>query len=648
MIGLTCREGRGPDCIATSRFVSTLADLAQRLLKDSQVSLVTMSGFEVAGVVLGAFPIAITALDKYREVATRLGLFFKIQLEYKKWRDDLEFHRLLFARHMRQLLLPLVADDDKIKVLLAAPAGVAWQDPSIASLLEKRLGESYELYFEYMKGIKRVMNDINLELAVDSNSVQERLKASANPKTITTKEKVVFQLYRLKFSNNEAIRKRLFGDLQEYCNKLEKLLGSSDDEERLVQERTAVSQLAAIDATLCNFWVQARGLFKALIASLQGCRCQQHSAKLLLQHRATKQPPEFQIIFTAFYASRWDIHTTRISRDYEAQAVVATVVREGIALLENTSISVSQPDHRRNRPAKSSFRTKSRKAATTTMCVELPSRPSPSVTLTRAPVPHQNMPPQIFNLCASLGLPAGSCAGYLAGDEYRYYVHTLAHHHHNDTSPPQSITLEQILLGNNTAFPTPTRSQRYALSLTMASSFLQLLDSPWLPSAHSFSKADVHFPRDETTSGIFLLDRPYITHSLNTKTQHEHEPQTAKPNPSPPTTHPAAAFTDALDHLGILLLELCFGRPLETQPSRISWPAGATPQQKAVFDIMAARTWQCDVLPEAGADYAEAVAWCLGGNRSTPPDRWRAEMLRRVVGPLQRCRDYLVSGGMPG
>jgi len=336
-----------------------------------------MSGFEVAGVVLGAFPIAITALDKYREVATRLGLFFKIQLEYKKWRDDLEFHQLLFTRHLTQLLLPLVADDDKIKVLLAAPGSDSWRDPWIAGLLRKRLRKSYELYFEYIKGIKRVMDEINRELAVDSSSVQERLSALAKPKTITNKEKLVFQLYRLKFSNNEAVRKRLFGELQEYSNKLEKLLDSSDEDERLVKQRAAVGQLAAIDAAICSFWIQARILFKALLASVQNCRCQQHGAKLLLQHRATKQPPEFQTILTALVASRWEIHRTRISQQGD-EALVTTVMEENITLLKNTDKLVSNPDHRRNRPVKSAFRSKTKWTTTTsTLCVELPRFVSP-------------------------------------------------------------------------------------------------------------------------------------------------------------------------------------------------------------------------------------------------------------------------------
>jgi hypothetical protein len=137
-----------------------------------------MSGFEVAGVVLGAFPIAILALEKYQEVATRLGLFYKIRLEYKKCRDEVEFHHLTFKRHLKQLLLPLVADDDRIGDLLANPGGESWKEPSIAALLEKRLQESYNLYLEYIKGMGRVMEDINRELAIESDTIQEKVNSA--------------------------------------------------------------------------------------------------------------------------------------------------------------------------------------------------------------------------------------------------------------------------------------------------------------------------------------------------------------------------------------------------------------------------------------------------------------------------------------
>jgi hypothetical protein len=166
----------------------------------------------------------------------------------------------------------------------------------------------------------------------------------------------------------------------------------------------------------------------------------------------------------------------------------------------------------------------------------------------------------------------------------------------------------------------------------MASSFLQLLDSPWLPT--SFHKKDVIFLRDEKSAQRFRIDRPHVSRDIHNESENERFSD----------CHEKANFSDPLDHLGIMLLELCFGRILEDQPCRKGWPVGGNEKERAVFDVMAARAWQCHVIEEAGFDFAEAIGWCLGGNRSTPPDRWRQEMLRKVVQPLQRCRDILVHG----
>lgn len=138
-----------------------------------------MSGFDVAGIILGVFPLAITALEKYREVAVRLGLFNKIKLEYRKCSNELELQQLIFTRHLKQLLLPLVADNGKVQELINNPAGEAWKDASIVELLRTRLKDSYELYIEYMKGMEHVMDKLQKELAVDADFVQSKLADSS-------------------------------------------------------------------------------------------------------------------------------------------------------------------------------------------------------------------------------------------------------------------------------------------------------------------------------------------------------------------------------------------------------------------------------------------------------------------------------------
>ena len=137
-----------------------------------------MSGLEVAGIVLGAFPIALSVLGAYRDAANSLGVFHKIRLEHKKWCDDLEYHQLVFKSHLRELLLPLVADDDKIAELLAAPGAECWKEQDIAKLLQIRLHDSYALYMRYLYGMRRALDEVNRELALGSASILESLHST--------------------------------------------------------------------------------------------------------------------------------------------------------------------------------------------------------------------------------------------------------------------------------------------------------------------------------------------------------------------------------------------------------------------------------------------------------------------------------------
>jgi hypothetical protein len=137
-----------------------------------------MSGFEIAGLVLGAFPIAIEALKQYHTVARTFGFWWEIRLEYLKCSGDLKYQKLRFTRNLELLILPLITEDAHIKSLIADPAGSKWKEPDIAQQLEDRLRDSYDLYFDIVQALQRTMGEFNEELGVDRASVQEKLTRS--------------------------------------------------------------------------------------------------------------------------------------------------------------------------------------------------------------------------------------------------------------------------------------------------------------------------------------------------------------------------------------------------------------------------------------------------------------------------------------
>ena len=146
------------------------------------------------------------------------------------------------------------------------------------------------------------------------------------------------------------------------------------------------------------------------------------------------------------------------------------------------------------------------------------------------------------------------------------------------------MTLHEILRSD--VHSRPTRRQRYALSLTLASSFLQLLDTPWLPV--SYETADILFYPDADDPSAVPLYKPYLSHDVRAP-----DPGTTSGDPET-----ADVLSRCLIQLGILLLELCFGDLLSEQRCRRAWGEGGTQRERRAFDLMAARKWLCEVEGE--------------------------------------------------
>lgn len=214
--------------------------------------------------------------------------------------------------------------------------------------------------------------------------------------------------------------------------------------------------------------------------------------------------------------------------------------------------------------------------------------------------------------------------GYLAAEdsEIRFAIH-LDH----PVPPPAQphINLSQVLLGE--VKQTLTRRQRYRLSLTLASSFVQLKDTAWQQTP--WDKRNVYLFVSSPSSAP-AVESPFIISRFRQK---------STPSSAPIHGHDVAGIAC----LGILLLELCFGYAIERHPSWLMLPSGvAEDQMRAGLSLIAALEWLKEVNDEAGADYTDAVEWCLAGCRTLPSDSpWRTLMMERVVEPLHRCYKYL-------
>lgn len=132
-----------------------------------------MSGIELAGLVLGAFPVLIHALESYREGAEVLKDWWRIQRAYKKCKHDIDYHRTIFEGNIERLLLPIVASEDELKNLIDNPSSTAWEDSVLEARLQKRLPKSHLIFLDIMEEISRLMESLKRDLGVDSPKVYD-------------------------------------------------------------------------------------------------------------------------------------------------------------------------------------------------------------------------------------------------------------------------------------------------------------------------------------------------------------------------------------------------------------------------------------------------------------------------------------------
>ncbi|KAK1774782.1 hypothetical protein QBC45DRAFT_361047 [Copromyces sp. CBS 386.78] len=663
---------------------------------------------EVAGLVFGIIPLAITALEKYGEAADRLGHFYRIRREHKKWRDALSYSELILSSHLAELLVPVMdLDQDHIRKLIGDPHGQLrrdqpWEgkDEMITKVLKDRLQGSYSLYMDMLADTKKIVETITDQLALDYPSVQSKIRSPGatgffpRVKTLFSSENRSFQWYRLKFSfKGSGGRKSLFRELEDCTNKLEKILAVSDRNKKLSSQlssqRSSTSSLGtAAEQALSSFWKHADKLFHAL-ASSWNCRCKAHTANLLLRDRATYSGyPDFEVLLTR----QLDMHPPNSWKVRNAK-IVAVEQAEKDSDPGNANISgsapIHAPSHRDSRPVKSAMGKAggSNVKGKTTMFVGVES----SQTLTLLQVKQDDRSKVAVNsimaaqqghhfirsLCTVLERPSfglstvqggDSCYGFFLHNQTSYQVYETVHNRHGPinlsgadelpTMTLQSIMDRQLLRGIE-------RSSRYGLALAIASSFVQLLNSPWLTT--TLSKTNIMFVDDDDDPDADLLrwrmhmqrlpvTRPYLqlpsgmcNISMNTNTK-------LPPQRQASTTPPYLLIQDdPFTQLAIIIFELCFGQALRDHPIRRHYDTVAPSShelQSNLYDLNALDALISPFGPfekEAGVLEAKAVRWCLWGKKTIPQDqwrtgKWRAEMWANVVEPLKQCCNWMNFG----
>ena len=132
----------------------------------------SMSGIEVAGLVLGSLPLLLAGLQFYAEGIAVTKRYWKYREEVNSLLDDLKAENAVYQNSIETLLLGVV-DAKNVEEFLANPGGELWKTSSFKRKLKKRLGTSYDPYFSTI-----------LKLRTTAETFKERLKLGSSGQVI--------------------------------------------------------------------------------------------------------------------------------------------------------------------------------------------------------------------------------------------------------------------------------------------------------------------------------------------------------------------------------------------------------------------------------------------------------------------------------
>lgn len=99
-----------------------------------------MSGVEIAGLVLGAFPIVVQLIEGYKEGCQPLTSWLRFRKTFLGLIQGIRYQETRLDNNVRRLLLPLVEEEEELNELLNNPGGDGWKDPKLEEALRCRLG----------------------------------------------------------------------------------------------------------------------------------------------------------------------------------------------------------------------------------------------------------------------------------------------------------------------------------------------------------------------------------------------------------------------------------------------------------------------------------------------------------------------------
>ncbi|TGO22787.1 hypothetical protein BPAE_0155g00250 [Botrytis paeoniae] len=562
-----------------------------------------MSGIEIAGLVLGGFPLLVSAAEHYKEGWEPLVRWRRFRTEFLRFIDAIDIEKQLFDQMLERFLISAEVSQDEPHHFLTDPNYHGWHQEDLAMTLKSRLGHSYEAFV----GSIRTMNELMVEL--------ESMLSLKDGKFDWADEGASTWDYQLKRIRHSFSRRGTITieTLEKHNRKLRELLDSNDklDSTRKAYTRLSKTVRIVIVESLTKFFrLQQRttgdwsSLFNLLFEYPEDIKGAAQTSYERQELVVSAKPASAQIISHVdhfLHPSAAVIGRKKLRRNFESKSTSEINVTTQPILIPTPSSSSTISQSSSQRSLSSNHSTALTSVSTNVIVEEnhtkkwlsgLKSKARKSV---RIHIPHETVNSTPLALQIDLCVQTSSSASPLTSQSltapkyikindlckviydsrgtsncYLGYLsddHQISHEFRIPEEDPiarglygqKFISLETILSKPDKVSPL-NRYERYKVAYILASSLLQLQNAPWLTG--NLQKRHILFPCDWNNHKI-LIDQPHLSHSF-LSTRYQSTPPGQTPNLSSSTT----TVKKSLNDLGIVLLELCFGQRIEGQSIR--------------------------------------------------------------------------------
>ncbi|KAL6720555.1 hypothetical protein ACLMJK_002479 [Lecanora helva] len=608
-----------------------------------------------ASIALGVFPIVIEGLRMYEKSFETFKRFYAYRETAQSYVWDFLTAERIFKNTLTRLLNDCVESTD-IDIMLADPGGSLWRDATYQESLKTRLGPSFAFFSHAVGDMVATMSKIRDKLCLDAENQVAWLNDKSHKRhwkkaQLSLRDKAIKQLLEMMVKHNEDIRE---------------LVGHSQHLDIMRFPKTSVK--AKKYEVIRN---QARSLYNMLKHKFSwpcGCKCV-HSASLRLEHRNgnrvastdPKQELNFNILFSFEAAQNispieppWDWREAKIeplnqtifgkspqaksaaslmttasanadaSTTFAATGFSLTAIggRGGLESFRNqnelSAENSASPKKSEPRPKKVSFASPVLADTDSTQVL------TPSEKLQHG-VDSLSQPKTIEGLCqALLDVREATCLGELVDERARHRLSIIDASSGKD--PVEIVSLQDLFAHNPLA-----RKDRLILGVKLASTLLQLHNTPWLPKV--WGKVDIRFKVQRTGLEASRLHQPFLSQHFQPPTCHVSSSSNNVPSAL------QRAQSSSILALGIILIELWFWKPIQDLRSPDDLDSDNRPNMHT--DFTATSRLLKHICVDAGHLYYQAVKHCIYNEYDDEDNSLNVQSIKEavhneIVSPLER------------